>query len=324
MTASLLIALALASSEAGTPNRQFEQALDAAVRKVSRARFAHVLGMGESCRSYRLPGYGVVWVLAPRVLPSPRVAFLAPWGVRRDTAALERTIHAVEQALKVAESPELKTALARRLAELQATRASLSPRPPGRRRGVPAPAVEGGADALGEMERQAQAFHQEAERARREMERAFEQIEDHLRREMDGSGLEAQTGLEPPAPATAGIAVRDAPPAEPPAPDASLTPPWMFWFEAEAVDETAPDAVVSGVRGALMEALARHGWGVGGLAPEEHLVVAVDFYPRGAFASDDRPVRTLVVRARKQDLDAHRAGSLPTAELAKRIEVSEY
>jgi hypothetical protein len=77
--AALLVALAL---EAGAEEpkkarsaapREGIEALEAqlsrAVDRVSLPHAARLLGRVESARGYRLPGYGVVFVLAPRTLP---------------------------------------------------------------------------------------------------------------------------------------------------------------------------------------------------------------------------------------------------------------
>ena len=59
------------------------------------------------------------------------------------------------------------------------------------------------------------------------------------------------------------------------------------------------------------------------LKADEYLAVAVDFVPRVTVA-DRRAQKTMVIKARKRDLDDHRAGRLGTAELHQRIEYSEY
>jgi hypothetical protein len=46
-----------------------EAQLDRAVDRVSLPHAARLLGRGESARGYRLPGYGIVFVLTPRALP---------------------------------------------------------------------------------------------------------------------------------------------------------------------------------------------------------------------------------------------------------------
>jgi hypothetical protein len=48
----------------------FEGALDRSVRRIGPASAAHPLGIGSSCRGYHLKGYGAVFVLSPRLLPT--------------------------------------------------------------------------------------------------------------------------------------------------------------------------------------------------------------------------------------------------------------
>ncbi len=54
------------------------------------------------------------------------------------------------------------------------------------------------------------------------------------------------------------------------------------------------------------------------------MTVAVDFVPPGVFVAQMRPTRTVVVRARKRDLDARLLGQLSADDLRRRVEVSEY
>jgi hypothetical protein len=56
--------------------RSLEIRLDRAVSRVSAPEPGVLLGRADSSRGYRLPGYGVVFVLAPRVLPGDKAVFL--------------------------------------------------------------------------------------------------------------------------------------------------------------------------------------------------------------------------------------------------------
>jgi hypothetical protein len=56
--------------------RSLEARLDRAVSRVSAPEPGVLLGRADSSRGYRLPGYGVVFVLAPRALPGDEAAFL--------------------------------------------------------------------------------------------------------------------------------------------------------------------------------------------------------------------------------------------------------
>ena len=83
---------------------------------------------------------------------------------------------------------------------------------------------------------------------------------------------------------------------------------------------------------AVTQVLESHGPRLVLLRPEENVVVAVDFVPRsgrllvglGPEARRPRAARTLVVRVRKQELEARRDGALAPEELRKRIEYVEY
>jgi hypothetical protein len=336
MAAPTLLALVVAAGPAAPPDlAALEHALDAAVRKVSRARFAHVLGMGETCRSYRVPGYGAFVVLAPRILPTARIGLMAPWAPVGQAALLERAIRSLEEAMKTA-SPELRALMEKRVRELRVIQARLAPRPLGRARPAPGALQP---DPLQEMESQFRVLEAEAERQRRDMERMFDEIERQLREGGQHApfpvGDEPHASLPLPAAPQARHPLATPSPQAPAASEASATeqpavaesppsPPWVSWFETEGLETATPDAVVSEVRGAVLQALAERGAAVRGLASDEHLVVAVDFFSRGVFASNERPLRTLVVKARFKDLEARHAGSLSAAELGERIEVLEY
>jgi hypothetical protein len=75
------------------------------------------------------------------------------------------------------------------------------------------------------------------------------------------------------------------------------------------------------VRRAIVAGLGGYGGPLAGLGSEESVVVAVDFMPRMA---DPSGARTVVARARKKDLVAHRAGRLSAAALHARVEFDEY
>jgi hypothetical protein len=101
-------------------------------------------------------------------------------------------------------------------------------------------------------------------------------------------------------------------------------PPWHFWFDSgEASDPRAPEQIVADVRSAVVSTLESHGALMTGLQPEEHVAVAVDFVAGGPFAQS-RPAKTLVVRARRKDLDERARGKLSPDDLRKRMEIVEY
>jgi len=79
------------------------------------------------------------------------------------------------------------------------------------------------------------------------------------------------------------------------------------------------------VKTVLIQVLEARGGFLTSVRPEEFLVVAVDFTARGfPFRPERNAERTLVVKAKKRDLDERRSGKLATDELRKRIEVHEY
>jgi hypothetical protein len=82
--------------------------------------------------------------------------------------------------------------------------------------------------------------------------------------------------------------------------------------------------VIADVRAAVIASLETEGGHLKGLAPDEYVTVAVDFIPAGVFVFPARPTRTVVVRARKRDLEARLVGQLSAEDLRRRVEVSEY
>jgi len=275
---------------------RLERALDGAVRAVSRPRLARVVSVGGQCRSYRLPGYGHVFVLAPRSLPAGSMARVSarPGRIDAEEAAL---------AAPAAAQGDLQRRL--ELFRAQLVEGTLDAR-------HTAPAAELDEVEVRAVEDEARALDREAENAREEAERALEQLTRELRR-MRAAPLAAAP--EPPplaAPA-------------PPAPSvAAPAPPWRFWFqrEADAAPSASADQTVRDVRSVVVRVLTHEGPQLRSLGPEEQLVVAVDFIaPAGAA---DRPQRTLVVRARKGDLDSHAGGQLSSGELDQRIQILDY
>jgi hypothetical protein len=280
---------------------QLEAQLDQAVGKVSRASVGIVVGRVEGSRGYHLPGFGAVFVLAPRALP--RARGLLVWSQEVAPGAviqLERTPSGEE-------------------------RAAGGPLPPDRRRfrirsgphAVPLDPDQ--ARQIAEIEAQVAAFQKEAEEARLVAEKELEQL-----------AIDVQVMLAPPNPGaapppeapTAPRTVRV--PAPPRAPAVPAPPPWHFWFDSrESRDARDPDAVVAEVRSAVVATLEAHGGQMAGVAPDEHLAVAVDFVDAGPFG-DARPSKTLVIRARRKDLDERARGKLSAEELRKRMEIVEY
>ena len=273
-----------------------EASLDRAVGQVSRPAPGIVLGRAESARGYHLPGYGAVFVLAPRALPrggstyalQPRVA---PGGRARPQfeARVERDGGPLPAA---GENPEIDEVLV--------------------------------------IEQQVLEFQHEAEEARQTAELEFERLTRDLRNRLAVPPAGPRPAAPVVAPGTGASPISPAPPpsalALPPGVEGPLPPPpWRFWFLTDGPrDDRAPDTIVADVRAAVIATLASDGARLRGLATEEFVAVAIDFVPVGVFVSQARPARTMLIRVRKQDLDARQAGKLTAEELRSRVEVSEY
>lgn len=207
---------------------------------------------------------------------------------------------------------------------------------------------------LRELERQVQAFQEEAEQQRTEAERAFEEMTREIRSRIAAAQVgwgdvpqgppvlpvlapappEAPTApaapegaKEPPDPAKAQAppepgALPLPPPAGPLSPGA---PPWRNWGEPEDQEDRRPERLVADVRDAVIAVLEAHGPSLSSLRPEETISVVVDFVAGAPFLDDDaQPARSLTLRVRKRDLDDRRLGRLTPDELRRRIEATEY
>jgi hypothetical protein len=303
---SVLASSRLNAGEAGIVSRsemeQLEAQLDQAVAKVSRASVGIVVGRAEGSRGYHVPGIGAVFVLAPRALPRSRGVVV--WS---QEVAPGSTVIQLEPA--PADASE-----------------SAGPPPPDRRRlrirtgPQTAPLDPDQARQIAELEAQVSEFQREAEMARLVAEREFEQFAMDVQVMLGPPG--APVSAVPPEAPTAPRGVRA--PTPPRAATAPVPPPWHFWFEPrDARDSRDPDQVVADVRAAVVATLEASGGQMTGLAPEEHVAVAVDFVAGGPFGAS-RPSKTLVVRARRKDLDERARGKMSGEDLRKRMEIVEY
>lgn len=313
IAASLLVAGLAAAQTSSVPRVEIERLeaqLDRAVGQVSRPGAGIVMGRAEGARGYHLPGYGAVFVLAPRALPRAREVMVL------GTGPASGAVFEIETS---GEGEEPRTADAQTPRPDRDRRIRI--RSVGRR---PVPLDPEHAQVLAEIEAQVAAFQREAEEARQAAERELEQLS------RDVQGLLAPSppapGAGPALPVEAPEAPRPARPAMPALPPtAPFPPPWRFWFESrETPDARAPEQVVADVRAAVVATLEAHGALVSGLGPDEHVAVAVDFLPGGLFVAQGRPRKTLVVRARRKDLEERARGRLSPEELRKRIEIVEY
>jgi hypothetical protein len=180
----------------------FAAALDAAVRRVSRPSPAMLAGR-EIPRAYRVPGFGALFVLPPRVLPAPPPKPAAELSAAR---AVDEAIRHLEQGLRTASSPELRQQMERNLQALKQTRTELQT--PYRERAAtvmvlksPPPAVVmGPPDAselrLEQLRRALETQMAEQLRALQAAERTDGEQERELARRMEGQVLELQARME--------------------------------------------------------------------------------------------------------------------------------
>lgn len=167
------------------------------------------------------------------------------------------------------------------------------------------------------IEAQVEAFGREAARSRQEAERALAELEREIRSRLRREPSASVASLPATAPEAPSPPAAPAPPA-PPA-------PWAYWFETEGHDDPRPAGeILESVRVAVVAVLEAEGPSLTVLRPEDLLVTAVDFVSGRPFAPGARPERTLVVRARKKDLDERRAGKISAEELRRRIDSAEY
>ena len=272
----------------------FEARLARAVDRVSLPHAARLLGRAESARGYRLPGYGLVLVLTPRMLPGGEgQVYVLRRGAPKHRVRVESRRPSTGEPTWTVDDEQIET-----------------------------------------FERQVLVLQHETEAARsaaeEEMERMVEDVRvrvappSQVRVEVHTAVPEAQAPPAPPqAPDT------PAPPTPPGAPrlhpSPPAPPPWKIWFETGAPeDKRTPEAVVADVRGAVIDALVAQGGRRVGLAGDERITVAVDFVPGGLFAAQARPEKTLVVSARVRDVDARARGAITPEEFRRRVEVTEY
>jgi hypothetical protein len=260
-----------------------ERQLDRAIDRVSLPRPVALLGR-EAARGYRLPGYGVVFVLTPRTLPGPG-------GLELLHRRQRRPLPHVRVDAATPQPPDEVDALERQVVVLQH-----------------------------ETEEARRAAEEDMERIVHDV-RVRLAAPGELHVEVTATPEPAEEPVAAPAPAPP--AAPAAPlPAEAPLPPPP--PWKFWFQEAGARDTRTAEAVVADVRRALVEALDSGPGRVPGLRPEEFVTVAVDFEPAGLFAQHQRPERTLLVRARVRDLEARARGSIPAEELRRRVEVIEY
>jgi len=312
----------------------FEKALDDAVGHVSRPGPVHLLGSGHGSRGYYLAGYGTIFVVPPRSLPSPRPKVIVRRRSGRGDREVQVQVQILERSLARVDSAEIRRLMEQSLATLRAA-------PEGSGEGEPEvadrepllrlrEARERRRRESAERERQLRVLEEQAAELQREAERVREvaerRIED-LMREVRVH-LAEPLPVTPPTPPVPASAPEPTSPAAPPAPPAPLPrpAPWSFWFELSETEEQGRslETVITDIRGAMVGVLESHGVRLRTLRPEEVVVVAVDFVPRTVFPALPRPERTVLLRIKKKEVDARRAGQISSEELERRIEVVQY
>jgi len=261
-----------------------EAHLARAVDRVSLASAARLLGRVDSARGYRLPGYGVVFVLAPRMLPGGEgQVHRLRGGVPKARPARGDTGREEPEWSDDVETLERQVLLLQQ--ETEATRR----------------AAEEDMEHLVEDVRVRVASPSDVH------------VEVHEAPE---------ASMPPPAPAPPEPAAPKAAP-EAPLPPVPPPWKFWFSTRTPAETRT-PEAVVADVRAALVDALGTQGSRLAGLAGDERVTVTVDFVPGGFFAAQARPQKTLVVSARVRDVEARGRSVITADELRKRVEVTEY
>jgi len=340
-----LIPTPQAHAQAPDPRGDLEivaHALDVAISKVSRPMRWTFVPEGDAALSYRVAGLGAIFVVAPRALPA-RTAVL-PLGQDQGGTVLSRVMRVVEQTLQQAESTETRERLQQTLESLHRQQQELAARAAAQEReraalerlteerlarrareaaqGVPVDSRQrvresaAAEEALRTFEAEAAAFQREAESARQAAERALDQVAREMRVRLGGA--------DPAAPARR-LPEDLAGPAGAPRPAFVPPPPWRLWGDLEPPrEERPPEQVVGDVREAVTGVLETHAAGLRLLAPQDVVLVTVDFIPQGSLLVRGRPERTLVVRVHKRELEERAAGSLGAEALRSRIEYIEY
>jgi hypothetical protein len=302
-------------------------ALEGALGRGTHGSVGLLVALRPAGHAYRLKNYGAFIVLAPRVVPGRHVLVRTIVDPIVDLAALER------------EMDSQMAAQAEVLHQMEAAQRDWT------RAGEEQMRVH-----LRLVEDQAEAFRAEAERAKREAERA---VRTRFAPPvppappMPPAALAAPAPPAPSAPSApvvpivsvapvapvvsvapaaaveppSDVAVPEPPePPEPPAP-----PPWRFWLDTpeapDAPEAPDPARVVASVRAALANGLAAYRRPLVSLRPDEFVTVAVDFVSNRPLRAV--PTRTLMLRLRVRDLQDRQAGRLSASELGQRIEFEE-
>jgi hypothetical protein len=261
-----------------------EARLDRAVDRVSVPHAGQLLGRATSARGYRLPGYGVVFVLTPRALPSRDQGVFVFHSSNPRHRVMRLQTHPSRDSVRAEGSQEEER-------------------------------------KVEDLEHQVLVLQAETEEVRRAAEQEMARLvhDVKLRLTDEGDGAEAPTTAEaPPAPHPVTA------PTPPEAPLPPPPPWKFWFDAGAPSDERTPDALVADVRSALIDTISSQAEPFPGLRADESVTVAVDFVPGGLFAAQARPERTLVVRVRVKDIEARRRGAITAEELRRRVDVTQY
>lgn len=294
-TTLVLSSVAALAAEERLPRRELaplEQALADAVGRVSHPATVPVLGSLETCRGYRLPGFGALFVIAPRFVPTRlTVRKQTESDLTRADRELAHAIAGMEEKLQAATTEADKQEAANAIASMKERQQNLRQR----------------AQAQQEIEREIQAYEAQVQAMHTEAVHAQEEADQAMQRMMQRLGRTAARAEE-------GSGRVSSP----------LTPPWISWIETPAEESRSPEQILSDVREAIVGVLERRGADLDSLEADEVVAAAVDFVRNPAVDGPQPTGRTLLVRAPKRVLDALRAGKLSPEEAHKQFQVAEY
>jgi hypothetical protein len=286
---------------------RFAARLEERVAAVSRSAQPVVFlsGLPETRATY-LPGFGAVYILAPRSLPSEASRSARVPGPRGTPAPEGAETSDGEVTLQRAPLPISTTPTSPATAPLPAasdsgvaaTSAGANvPTLPERPSAI---AVRVKPSDLVRLEEMIEETRRESERMRAQAEAAFAEAE---RQFVGGVGAAGATE-----PSTAAISF-----------SGPGSAPWRF-FLGENADPRNAAETERDVRDAILAGVLEENALIQGLQPADSLTISVDLVARRHPWAPAKSNRTLVVRARKADIAAAVAGQISRDELLKRIE----
>jgi hypothetical protein len=100
--------------------------------------------------------------------------------------------------------------------------------------------------------------------------------------------------------------------------------PWTFFLEDAADDTRPPEQVEKDVRQALITTILEDSSLLKSLQPGDTITASVELVSRPQPWVRAKPARTLIVRAKKEDLDGFAGGKLSKDDLLKRLHTQAY